>query len=92
MKSILGTCADSQAFVKGPEVCGALGAQAGGICRYKEDSVEEAAVADDSQAQSSHCRNRHLRIESREKVVLPNAQSQSFVISSLLALEDFKSL
>ena len=46
MKSILGTCADSQAFVKGPAVRGALGAQAGGVCRYREDSVEVAAVAD----------------------------------------------
>lgn len=58
----------------------------------KEDIVEVAAVADDGQVQSSHCSDRHLRIESKEKGVLPNTHSQCFVIISLVALEDWVSL
>lgn len=94
MTSILGTCADSKAFVKGPEVCGTLGRRGwlGLQVESKEGSVEVAAVADDSRVQSSRCRNRHLKLESKEKGVLPSAQSQRSVILSLLALEDFESL
>lgn len=90
MKSILGTCADSKAFVKGPEVHGALGRTGwlGMQVRSKGGSVEVAAVADDSQVQSGHCRKRHLRTEAKEKGVLANAHTQCFVIISLLALED----